>query len=387
MIFKIGGGEEMDIPYNWDFIHDNIPPEKLAELRRRFMEEWRSGKYTKKQMMERYRMSERTFRNMTKKYANAKEPEDYKDKPRRPNNPHRKFTDEEYNDVVETFDSTRDELKTRFSNFEEDMRAAGRNLSPPKLNAQKKKIWNVRPGVRKIKAIVDNLWASAKKAKTIGKSYVHEILKKFGRYPEEEEKAKPKEFLRPPEPGKCFCIDTGTCFIGDKTQIQFQPIYDEFNSELVVLVAGMSCDHTLTLKALDELSRLYPDMEFQIRSDGGKEFDNSLVNDFFAKKDISWIKVSKPWDNPFAERGIRTIKHEYVNQVWIGNFSEFEKLSEIIKLHYNECRPHQSFDNKTPVEVRIAATNNKQEYSPPRKLDKWDAFYRSILGRTKPAIC
>jgi hypothetical protein len=37
----------MDIPYNWDFIQNNISPEKLAELRRRFMEEWRSGKYTK----------------------------------------------------------------------------------------------------------------------------------------------------------------------------------------------------------------------------------------------------------------------------------------------------------------------------------------------------
>ena len=58
---------------------------------------------------------------------------------------------------------------------------------------QKKKIWDVRPGVRKIKAIVENLWTSAKKAQTIGKSYVHEILKKLGRYPEEkEEKVKPK---------------------------------------------------------------------------------------------------------------------------------------------------------------------------------------------------
>ena len=56
----------------------------------------------------------------------------------------------------------------------------------------------------------------------------------------------------------------------------------------------MSCDHTLSLKALEELCRLYPDMEFQIRSDSGKEFDNNFVNDFFVKKGISWIKVSKP---------------------------------------------------------------------------------------------
>ena len=45
----------MDLPYNWDFLQNNISSEKLAELRKRFMEEWRSGRYTKS---ERYRMSE-----------------------------------------------------------------------------------------------------------------------------------------------------------------------------------------------------------------------------------------------------------------------------------------------------------------------------------------
>jgi hypothetical protein len=38
------GGNEMDLPYNWDFIQNNIQSEKLAKLRRRFMEEWRSGR-------------------------------------------------------------------------------------------------------------------------------------------------------------------------------------------------------------------------------------------------------------------------------------------------------------------------------------------------------
>ena len=138
------------------------------------------------------------------------------------------------------------------------------------------------------------------------------------------------------------------------------------------------------MKAIEELCRLYPNTEFHIRSDGGKEFDNNDVNDFFAKKGISWIKVSKLWDNLFAERGIRTIKHEYLNQVWIGNFGEFEKLCEVVKSHYNECRPHQSFDNKTPIEVRIAATGDKHETS--EKMEKWDTFYRTILGRSDTAI-
>ncbi len=226
----------MNLPYNWDFIQDNIPPEKLSELRRRFMEEWHSGKYSKAEMLDRYRMSERTFGDTIKKYVTASELDDYKDKPRSPKNPHRKFTDEEYQEVARTFDRTREEVNSRFLSFVENMHNDGRNLSPPKLKSQKKKIWDARPGVRKIKAILDELWASAKRAKTISKSYVYDILNKFEKYPEGAKKEKPKEFARPLQPGKCFSIDTATCFIGDKTQVYFQPVFDEFNSELVALV-------------------------------------------------------------------------------------------------------------------------------------------------------
>jgi hypothetical protein len=156
----------MNLPYNWDFIQNNIPIERLVELRKTFMEEWRSGKYTKEEMLERYRMSERTFYTMIKKYADAREIDDYKEESRAPKNPHRKFTDEEYEDVVKAFDETREEENARFSDFVKEMHDDGKNLSPPKLKAQKKKIWDVRPGVRKIKVIVNTLWASAKKAKT-----------------------------------------------------------------------------------------------------------------------------------------------------------------------------------------------------------------------------
>ncbi len=188
----------MSFPYDWDFIQDNISPEKVAELRRKFMEEWRSGNYTKEEMIERYRMSERTFRETIKKYANAKELDDYKDKSRAPKNPHRKFSDEEYKEVVGTFDRTRKDVDARFSDFVENMHTDGRNLSPPKLKAQKKNL----------------------------------------------------------------------------------------------------------------------------------------------------------------------------NQVWVGNLEDFKTLPEIIKLHYNEYRPHQSFDNKTPMDVRIEATKNKLVRSHQRKMNK-----------------
>lgn len=65
----------------------------------------------------------------------------------------------------------------------------------------------------------------------------------------------------------------------------------------------------------------------------------------------------KVWD---VRQGVRKI------EAMVEKFGKFEGLSKIIKSHYNECRSHQSFDNTTPAEVRIAATSDKQEYSPQR---------------------
>ena len=217
-------------------------------------------------------MSERTFHDAIKRYSEARELDDFKDKPRSPKNPHRKFTDEDYQEVVRAFDRTREDVNSRFLGFMEDMHADKKNLSPPKLKAQKKKIWDARPGVRKIKAILDELWASAGKAKTISKSYVHDLLKKFEKYSEEVKKEQPTEFARPLHPGKCFSIDTATCYIGDKTQVYFQPVFDEFNSELIALVGGTENDRNLTLETIEDLCRIYPEAGFQIRSDGRKEF-------------------------------------------------------------------------------------------------------------------
>ncbi len=76
-----------------------------------------------------------------------------------------------------------------------------------------------------------------------------------------------------------------------------------------------------------------------------------------------------------------------MNQIWVGNLEDFKTLPEIIKLHYNEYLPHQSFDNKTPMEVRIEAAKNKLVRSHQRKMDKWDAFYWAIPSRTTPAAC
>ncbi len=71
----------------------------------------------------------------------------------------------------------------------------------------------------------------------------------------------------------------------------------------------------------------------------------------------------------------------------IGWFNDRGFGLNLAKMGYNEYRPHQSFDNKTPMQVRIEATKHKQEDLHLKKLENWNAFYWTIPGRTNTAVC
>jgi len=62
--------------------------------------------------------------------------------------------------------------------------------------------------------------------------------------------------------------------------------------------------------------------------------------------------VLKTFENTRKEvetRFTNFIEHEYFDQIWIGNFEEFEKIISIVKSHYNESRPHQSLKTGYPL--------------------------------------
>ncbi len=50
-----------EFPFLWDDIHKYFPRKEIARLRKKLMEEYRSGVYTDKELMERYHMSKQTL--------------------------------------------------------------------------------------------------------------------------------------------------------------------------------------------------------------------------------------------------------------------------------------------------------------------------------------
>jgi transposase InsO family protein len=56
----------------------------------------------------------------------------------------------------------------------------------------------------------------------------------------------------------------------------------------------------------------------------------------------------RPWQNPFAERVIGSIRRECLDQVIVINERHLRRLLRSYLAYYNATRPHQSLHNNSP---------------------------------------
>jgi putative transposase len=60
------------------------------------------------------------------------------------------------------------------------------------------------------------------------------------------------------------------------------------------------------------------------------------------------IAPRAPWQNPFVERVIGSIRRECLDQVLILNAAHLRRLLRAYVAYYNTARPHQALDNHCP---------------------------------------
>ena len=60
------------------------------------------------------------------------------------------------------------------------------------------------------------------------------------------------------------------------------------------------------------------------------------------------IAPRAPWQNPFAERVIGSIRRECLDLVIVLNERHLRHLLRTYFVHYNVARPHQSLGNDSP---------------------------------------
>jgi transposase InsO family protein len=91
-------------------------------------------------------------------------------------------------------------------------------------------------------------------------------------------------------------------------------------------------------------------IRFVIR-DGAGQYTRSF-DDVFAAVGASVITIppGAPRANAFAERWVRTVRHELLDRTLIWNQHQLRRLLEEFVTHHNTHRPHRSLNQRAPTD-------------------------------------
>lgn len=144
-------------------------------------------------------------------------------------------------------------------------------------------------------------------------------------------------------------------FTEDRTErgvtLRVLTVLDEFTRECLMTFVARSIPADRVLDVLQWLfaTRGVPD---HLRSDNGSEFIAHKVKAWLHTRGCQtlYIEPGHPWENPFIERFIGTLKRECLERYLFDTLAEAQQLVEHWREEYNRHRPHSSLDYLTPAE-------------------------------------
>lgn len=94
----------------------------------------------------------------------------------------------------------------------------------------------------------------------------------------------------------------------------------------------------------------------RIRTDNGPEFTSHLLQQWLEDNDIEWAKIQKgkPQQNAIVERFNRTYREDVLDANMFFTLEQVRDLTERWVEDYNNERPHEALDFKTPSEYEAA---------------------------------
>lgn len=128
-------------------------------------------------------------------------------------------------------------------------------------------------------------------------------------------------------------------------------IVDDFTRECPVIAAGISITGVGVANALEALgkARQLPPV---IVCDNGPEFAGKALDEWAHRHNIKldFIRPGKPVENAYIESFNGKFRDECLNEELFYNLEHAKLKIEAWRRDYNQNRPHQSLDYKTPEE-------------------------------------
>lgn len=165
--------------------------------------------------------------------------------------------------------------------------------------------------------------------------------------------ARVKQALFQPEKiNQVWSIDFMSDSLWNGRRYRLLNIIDDFNREVLSIEADTSLPTLRVIKVLDKLifSRGIPEM---IRVDNGPEFISNRLDAWCKdhKIQLVFIQPGKPMQNGYIERLNGSLRRELLNAYVFRTINEVRLQVDQWKNDYNYYRPHESLNNKTPIQM------------------------------------
>ena len=158
--------------------------------------------------------------------------------------------------------------------------------------------------------------------------------------------------FQPQKINQVWSIDFMSDSLWNGRRYRLLNIIDDFNREVLSIEADTSLPTLRVIKVLDKLifSRGIPEM---IRVDNGPEFISNRLDAWCKdhKIQLVFIQPGKPMQNGFIERLNGSLRRELLNAYVFRTINEVRLQVNEWKNDYNYYRPHESLNNKTPIEM------------------------------------
>jgi len=143
-------------------------------------------------------------------------------------------------------------------------------------------------------------------------------------------------------------------FVEDRTEkggkIRILTVMDEFTRESLATNVAQSIKAVDVIHTLEWLF-LIRGAPAHIRSDNGPEFVAKAVQGWLERRGCQTIYITpgSPWENPYIESFIGTLRKECLDQYLFVNGQEAQQVVEAWRHEYNHYRPHSSLGYLAPA--------------------------------------
>jgi len=158
--------------------------------------------------------------------------------------------------------------------------------------------------------------------------------------------------FQPSELNQVWSMDFMTDSLWDGRSFRLLNILDDYNREMLSIVADTSLPALRVIRALEELA-LERGLPKTIRVDNGPEFISKQLDVWCKDHQITlaFIQPGKPMQNGYIERCNGSIRNELLNAYVFRTLDEVRFMTEEWRIDYNHKRPHKALKYRSPADL------------------------------------